>query len=1025
MSHFYTTIHLDRAKEVLRRLPKEIIMETVPMKATFAVTPEPTPFAERTKLKYKPVKEGDTWGKVWDCGWFQISGTIPREWKGSYVTAWLEVSGEILVVDNDGTPRVGLTNGSVFDHDYQKCIYHLAKTCKGGEQISFWLDTGANNLFGVHRCIDPAWIENKADIHGTYPATVNKLRLCRFDHDKWQLWLDLQVLINLCTVLPEDSTRRTQVIRLMSKALDLLPFKNGTKACRKALLPIFELPTDPATLDVYGVGHAHIDTAWLWPVRETIRKCGRTFASQLGLIERYPGYVFGASQAQLYDFTKQYYPQLYTKIKQAVKKGSWEIQGAMWVEADCNLPSGESLVRQCLLGKNYFRREFGVEIKNLWLPDVFGYSGNLPQILKKSGVDYFLTQKLSWNRYNKIPHNTFLWKGIDGSTILSHFPPEDDYNSRVMPEGLRRDETNNQERGLVQEAICLFGIGDGGGGPKEEHIERGLRLKNLNGCPRFHFGPAQKTLEKLAAYTAELDTWEGELYFEFHRATYTSQAGIKRWNRRAEEALRAAEMLCSCLPLCTYPADTLDKLWKDLLITQFHDVIPGSSINRVYAEAVPSLQNIVATCKDLQTRTLKKLLKADKNALTLFNPSSTVYTGAVTLPKGWTDAATDTGALPTQREAGGATVAWVTLPPHQFLTLRKSAAKAPAIQATDILVLENDLVRYTFDKNLRITHGLDKQTGTPFITPDAPANILSLYDDHPHVYDAWDVDEYYSRMLLETARVTSLKPFAGPLRSGLAATLQIGDSLLTQTITLPALSKRLDFTTHVDWKETHKLLRVAFPTTIDAHEASFEIQYGHVTRPTHDNTKWQYAQFESVAHRFADLSRPDYGVALLNDSKYGYRVKGRELSLSLLRAPTEPDPVADIGAHHFTYSLLPHAGDLASSDVLTHAAILNQGLETFENASASHDRPLPVTLAGEGVELAVLKKAENENALIVRLVETRGLPAKAVLACCIPNATLVETDLTERPALTKPVRGKITAAFTPFEIKTCKIQLKG
>ena len=1032
MSHFQPNIHHDRVYEVLRRIGKEIMVESRPFKAEVAVTPEPTPFAQRKKLTYKPIKEGDTWGKKWDCGWFRVTGKIPAEWKGAYVVAWLELSGEILVFGDDGEPIVGLTNGSVFDGDYQKPVFHITKSCKGGEDLAFWLDAGANGLFGMNRPGDRAGLEPGADIHGTWPTVVNRLRLCRFDHDKWQLWLDLMILANLCRILPETSARRCEVLRVCGKALDVLPLANGVKKCRAALRPLFELPTDPATVDVTAVGHSHIDTAWLWPLRETIRKCGRTFASQIGLIERYPGYVFGASQAQLYDFTKKHYPGLYEKIKKAVKKGAWEVQGAMWVEADCNLPSGESLVRQCLLGKNYFRDEFGVEVNNLWLPDVFGYSANLPQILKKSGVDYFLTQKISWNRHNKFPHNTFLWKGIDGTTILSHFPPEDNYNSGVYPDGLHRNEVNNAERGLVKEAICLFGVGDGGGGPKEEHIERGLRLHNLNGSPRLRFGHAGKTLEKMSSYAADLDTWDGELYFELHRATLTTQAETKRWNRRAEEALRAAEMLCAAAGLGAYPAAEFDALWKDFLTGQFHDIIPGSSIHRVYDENTAMLKAAVAACKKLQSAAAKKFLTPDASCLTLFNPSSTAFTGTCPLPEGWNGAAAYAGELAVQAESPfplegetpssqPRTVAWVEVPPQGFLTLKKTAAKPAPVKPGKSLVLENNDVRYTFDKNLRVIEGLDKQTGVAFITKDNPANILALYDDHPHNYDAWDIDEYYSRMLLETAKVVELKPFSGPARSGIFARLAIGQSTLTQTIALDPVGKRLDFVTNVDWNEHHKLLRVAFPTTIEAPEAKYEIQYGCVNRPTHDNTKWQFAQFEAVGHRFADLSRPDYGVALLNDSKYGYRVKGRELSLSLLRAPTEPDPVADLGKHRFTYSLLPHAGPYVSSDIRANAAVLNQGLEILEGFGAPAGVALPVVVEGKGVEFAVLKKAEKEDALIVRVVECLGVNANAKLTCANPKAKIIETDLTERPALGKAFTGKAAFTLAPYEIKTFKI----
>ena len=1026
MSHFYAHIHHDRLREVLRRLPKETILEWRPLEAEAAVTPEPVPYAERTKLAYRPIREGETWGKAWDCAWFRLRGRVPAEWAGACVTLRLDVGGEALLFDREGCPLVGLTNGSVFDGHYNKDTVHLFPSgCKGGEDLDLWLDAGSNGLFGVTRFGDPSRLEDPADLHGRHNACVAALRVCRFDADRWQLWLDLQVLENLESALPENSARRLQILRVCSAALDLLPAQ-GAAACRRALRPLFELGTDPATVDVYGVGHAHIDTGWLWPVRETIRKCGRTFASQIGLIERYPGYVFGASQAQLYAFTKQHYPALYAKIRRAVAQGAWEVQGGMWVEADCNLIGGESMVRQFLHGKSFFRDEFGVDVKNLWLPDVFGYSGNLPQILRKAGMEYFLTQKLSWNRYTKFPHNTFVWRGIDGSEVLAHFPPEDNYNSAVVPDQLRRNELNNREAGLVQEAICLYGIGDGGGGPKEEHVERALRCRSLNGSPRFHFGPAQRVLEKMAGYRADLDTWCGELYFELHRATLTTQALIKRWNRRAEEALRAAEMLCAAARPADYPRADFDRLWKTVLINQFHDIIPGSSIHRVYEEAVPQLQEVVAACKALQAAAARRLLQADPNALTVFNPSSTAFAGAVALPAGWNGAAAAGGAaLPAQAEPEGA-VAWLAVPPRGFATLRLAAA-APATVAApaagaDGLTLENAQVRYTFDAHLRLVAGVDKETGLEIVPAGEAGNRLELFDDHPQNWDAWDFDEYYRRMLVDTAKAASVQRLAGAVRTGLRATLRVGESTLVQTVWLGREGKRLDFVTDADWCETHRMLRVAFPTAVSAPEAAFEIQYGHVRRATHDNTKGEYAQFEVVGHRWADLSRRDAGIALLNDSKYGYRVKGRSLELTLLRASTDPDPVADRGAHRFVYSLLPHAGDLAASDVHAQAATINQGVEVLAGLAAPPAMALPVAVSGAGIELAVLKRAEKGDDLVVRLVETLGLHARGELVCTDAGARIVPTDLMEWKDEPAAGTGRTALAFTPFEIKTFRIR---
>ncbi len=1021
MSHFYADVHMARINEVIRRLSREILTGHAPLEAVFAVTPEPVPFGERKKLAYRPIREGEPWGKTWDCGWFHVRGRIPGEWKGAAVVAQLDFMGETLVFGADGTPLVGLTSGSVFDGHENKDMLRLTPACAGGEAVDLWIETGCNGLFGVVRSGDPAWEENPERHHGHYASSVAKMRLCRFDTEAWHLWLDLAVLGNLAAMLKEGTARKLQVLRGCSKALDLLP-TGGAAAVRAALRPLFDLPTDPATVDVTGVGHAHIDTAWLWPVRETIRKCGRTFASQIALIERYPGYCFGASQAQLYAFTKQHYPSLYAKIKKAVAAGRWEVQGGMWVEADCNLIGGESMVRQLVHGKNFFKDEFGVDVKNLWLPDVFGYSGNLPQILTRAGIDYFLTQKLSWNRYNKFPHNTFLWRGIDGSEVLAHFPPTDTYNCIVHPDELAKNEWNNKEAGLVQEAICLFGIGDGGGGPKEEYVERALRLHNLNGCPRFHFGFAQPVLEKMAAYRSDLDTWCGELYFEFHRATLTTQAAIKRWNRRAEEALRAAEAVCAAAGADGYPAAAFDALWKAVLINQFHDIIPGSSIHRVYDEAVAQLQEVVGQCDALARAAAGRLLPRADGALTLFNPSSTPFTGMVRLPDGWRGARGEASVLALQEE-GGACQARVRVPANGFATLTRTEFSEVASESTVVapFVLENGAVRYTFDADLRLTGAFDKEAGRELIAAGGTGNRLELFDDHPHTYDAWDIDEYYRTMRVGTAAVDgAVTRIDGPARAGLRATLRVGQSVLRQTVWIETDGKRLDFVTEADWNERHKLLRVAFPTTVVAAEAKCEIQYGHVARATHDNTKWQYAQFEAVGHRWADLSERVYGVALLNDSKYGYRVKGSSIELSLLRAPTEPDPVADVGSHRFTYSLLPHTGDFAASDVLAQAAVLNQGVACFEGHAAG-DAALPVALTGKGLELAVLKRAEKEECLVIRVVETRGVAARGVLRARDPKRRFVETDLLEWKDGAPSAAAELETAFKPFEIRTWKV----
>ena len=1053
MSHFYPDIHEARIREVHSRLAKEIVVERTPLEAQVSVTREPVPWARRAEQPGRRIALGETWGEKFDCGWFHVTGSVPREWKGGCVTLNLDFGGEALVFDAKGCPVVGLTKGSVFDAHYNKDHFHWLEKAVGGEAVDFWIDVGANGLFGLTRPGDPAWEPTPPeDIHGTWKASVNALSACLFDRDKWQLMLDLEVLLSLSRALPEHSSRRIQVLRATSRALDALPPERGGAAAVRDELKrtVWAVGVDPAAVKVSAIGHAHIDVEWLWPLRETIRKTARTFSSQIGLIERYPGYKFGASQAQLYALCREHYPALYEKVKQAVAAGAWEIQGGMWVEADCNIPSGESLVRQFLTGMRFFRDDFGVVPRNLWLPDVFGYSGNLPQILRACGIGFFLTQKLSWNRYNTFPHNSFVWEGIDGSRVVAHFPPEDTYNAAMLPEELKKHETNNREAGIVDVALSLFGIGDGGGGPKEEYVERAIRCASLNGCPPVAFRFAQEAMDEIAKCEPDLDGWRGELYFEMHRGTYTTQAAQKLANRRAEEALRAAEMLCATAAAGgrgrpPYPHAELDALWKALLLCQFHDIIPGSSIHRVYEESGELVRGVEKKARALASRAAEALLSPDSGALTLFNPSSTPFRGAIRLPEGWTSAecaAADLPARPVavQGDGRGGVLALVEVPPRAFATLRRPAAAGIGVETVPAreepvaspapIVLENDRVRYEIDPStLHLVRATDKECHRDFVLPDAPGNALRLYEDHPSSYDAWDVEEYALAMPVAEPVVESAATFSGPVASGIRATLRIGDSSLVQTLSLEAGSKRLDFDVECDWRENHKLLRVAFPLDVKADEARFEIQYGTVARATNDNTKWQYAQFESCAHRYADLSDPDFGVSLLNDSKYGYRAKGSELSLSLLRAPTEPDPIADRGHHHFRYALLPHAGDLAHSDeTCVAAAILNQGVERLPGLAAENggeSRPaLPVALEGDGAELAVLKKAEDSDALIVRIVERRGRRATARLSAPgLPAGALATPCLaTELADLGAPVALPATIPLRPFEIKTLRIE---
>jgi alpha-mannosidase len=1003
-----------------KRLAGLIIREYRTFNARFRWCKDPVYFHDRLKGSYKPIQEGAVWGKTWESGWFHLTARVPKEWRGKQVVAQLCFSGEGLVFTPDGVPLQGVTNGSVFDHMYSRDIVPLYKSARGGEAVDLWVETACNGLFGVNRPGDPA--ENDPKRYGHYEGKVNKIRLAVMDEELWQLRMDVSVLQGQLKTHPQNATRHSRILIALNKAIDAFADNPDNAAkCRAILRPELRQPAHSSANSVTAVGHAHIDTGWLWPVRESIRKSARTFSSQLRLIERYPGYVFGESQPQLYAFVKEHYPKLYAKIRRAVKEGSWECQGGMWVEADCNIISGESMVRQFVHGKNFFRDEFGVDVRNLWIPDVFGYSASMPQIMKKAGCDFFVTQKISWSQFNRFPHNTFRWRGLDGSEVITHFPPEDNYNSNLQAEQMHQGVEKFQERGFIDGYLSLFGVGDGGGGPHEEHIESGLRQRNLEGAPKVKFGKAEDYLDTLTPHWDELSVWNGELYLELHRGTLTTQSRTKRGNRLLENRLRQTEYLWSCLPLARYPQAQLDRIWKTLLINQFHDIIPGSSITMVYETTEKQHKDCLAECDQLIAQAGESLLAPDANSVTLVNCLSYKCARPVELPANWgrSGAVDEKGAIvPVQMENGKA-VAAVTVPAHGTVTLKKSGK--PATNKTmEGLVLENELVRYEFNPDGTLKRAFDKEAGCAVL--EGKGNLLSLYEDRPNQWDAWDIDIFYENQVLETARSISVTRIPGSaVRQGLRFELAVGKSKIEQYAYLAANSKRIDFQTRVDWKEKHHMLRVSFPVAIHTDKANFDIQYGHVERATHRNTSWDLAKFEVAAHRYVDLSNRDYGVALLNDCKYGHKILENVLDLNLLRSPSEPDPDADQGQHTFSYSLLPHTGTLIESNVMAEAAALNVPVMVF-NKLRARKAVTACRIEGRGVSLEVVKKAEKEKCLIVRLVETDGRQSSCRLYTG-RKATLVETNLMEWTD-GKAVRcnGSVKLTLKPFEIRTYKVK---
>ncbi len=1018
-------IYQERIKCFLSDLTRDLFDGTIPLEAEYFGSHDHVPFAERLKYPLKKISEGEVWGEKWSSAWFKLTGRVPEAWEGKKIVARLNISGEGLIFSDDGVPLQGITAQSIFVSHYSREIYSLSEQAKGGETFEFWCEGAANDIFGIRKSGRPALDE--ANPHGTFDARISVLQLCAWNEEMWQLSLDIGFILSMLEEIPENNYRYRQLVSTVNDAINVYAGNRDNAAkCRAVLKKILSAPANASALKVTAVGHAHIDTGWLWPVKETIRKCGRTFSNQIGLIEKYPDYVFGASQPQHYAFTKARYPALYEKIKKYVKEGRWEPQGGMWVEADCNIISGESMIRQFIHGKNFFMDEFGFEVKNLWIPDVFGYSAAMPQIIRKCRCEYFLTQKISWNQINKFPHNTFIWRGVDGSEVLTHFPPEDNYNSFLMPKTLISAQNNFIENDTVDEFISLFGVGDGGGGPKEENIENGLRQKNIEGCPKLSFGRADDSFKRLEKFRDKLELWSGELYLESHRGTLTTQARVKKANRLLEYRLKTLEFLYSCLPLPQYPAQEFDKIWKVLLINQFHDIIPGSSITEVYQNTLEEYRAAFAECDKLMAAAGEMLFEKDSNSLTLMNVTGVPYSGAIELPDAWTgcNVQTEEGkCVPVQTE-NGRTRAEVQIPAYGFLTLKCGGDKVPAVSEVEVsgpLVLENDLVRYEFNRSAELISAYDKEAGRQILQTGEKGNALSLYVDEPNNYDAWDVDLFYEKQLIGNAAGTGkVMQIGGPVRNTLNFELKIGSSCIKQQIVL-GKSKRLDFNTVVEWKEAHKMLRTAFPVNVQSQEASFDIQYAYAKRPTTRNNSWELAKFEVVAHRYADISDLQYGVALLNNCKYGHKVHGSTLDLNLLRSPKYPDFNADIGRHEFTYSLLPHQGQLTESNVIAEAVALNSIPLLFNNCKHGPVE-LPCRLSSSGISLEVLKKAEKEDCLVIRLVETQGKTSSGILYFGADIKRVAETDMLEWENLSSvEVSGSMGIELKPFEIRTCKL----
>ncbi len=987
----------------------------------FATKEQLTP-AEALKRKFVKMPEGTPWGAKWEYGWFKGSLTLPSSVAGKRVATRIDVGGEAGISVN------GMNHGA---NDIGHKEVTLTRKAKGGEKFEFLIESYSGH--GPRVC-SPGVVP-----HGTFsvpepPATQVKVGKSTFgiwNEEIYQLWFDVETLLQFRNVTKDvESLRVAEIddaLKEMTLVVDFeLPFDEMMKTVkegRKLLKKVLECTNGSTSPLMTCFGHSHIDVAWLWPLQETERKCSRTFASQLALMEEYPEYKYLQSQPHVYRMVKERYPGLYERVKKAIVKGQWIPEGGMWVEADTNITGSESLIRQFIHGKRFFKEEFGVENKMMWLPDVFGYSGALPQIMKECGIEYFSTQKIFWtyNGGDPFPYNIFWWEGIDGTKVLSYL--HNDYNSETKPQHvMARWEERVQKDSTHNGRLMPFGHGDGGGGPTREHLEFLRREKNFEGMPRCEINVPDSYFQTLK--TDRLPTWVGELYFQAHRGTYTSQAKTKKGNRFSEFALREAELwgaAASMLSGFKYPLALADSLWKDVLLNQFHDIIPGSSIQRVYEEAEASYANVISKASAIAAGARAELVKKDKEAVSVFNSLSWTRDAVVEVPASFKGAKLASGEeVPVQSFDGKNYAAVKKIPSLGWTSIKSNApVKVKSAIKASASGLENEFMKISINGTGEITSILDKQSGRELAA--GLCNSFKLYKDVPGSYDAWDLDSMYKMQPVELSAKAKVKLVSeGPLFAVLRVEREIHESTLVQEIVIYAGSRRVDFRTKVEWKESHKLLKVNFPVNFKSEDALHEIQFGHVRRPVHATRPYDANRFEVCNQKWTALAEEGRGFAVLNDSKYGVNVDGNSINLTLLKSALAPDMYADKGTQEFTYSFYFWNGAFVSSGLVQAAYELN--IPALTAPGYAGEKSL-LKLSSPNIVVESVKPAEDGSGdTVIRLYEAARTSDSCIVTVALPFKKALLTDMLEsKKSELKTQSASMSLEFQPFEIKTIRL----
>ncbi|MBD3392300.1 MAG: alpha-mannosidase [Chitinivibrionales bacterium] len=989
------------------------------------VTREQLTAAQAARRRFRPMPAGTRWGMKWEYGWFRARFRLPATARRQRIVLFVNPAAEGLVFAN------GRELGSVGDGRP-----HVTLTSRAAAGASFTVLAEFYAGHGPRRChAGPLAPGEESVPEVTAPqAEVRESTYGIWQEDVYQLLMDVETLDRLRTSIKCNSKRAADIhagLCDMTLIVDFeLPRDEMLKTVRKArkrLKPLLDRKNRAAPPAMYAFGHGHLDVAWLWPLAESERKAARTLSNQLALADEYRGYGFLHSQPQLLQMVKDRYPALYRRAKAAARTGGIIPEGGMWVEADTNITGGESLIRQFMHGKRFIRKEFGRASRLLWLPDVFGYCGALPQIMKGCGVEYFATAKLRWHYQGgtDFPYDTFAWEGIDGSRVMAHVFA--DYNASTDPAHVHKLWNSRHQKDGARGRLYPFGHGDGGGGPDRDHLEYVRRERDLEGMPRMRLAPPNAFFEDLKRRGMPRARHRGELYYPGHRGVYTSQARTKRGNRKAEIALRETEMwgaFASAIAGYRYPAVLMDRHWKRLLCNQFHDILPGSSIGRVYEEAEEDYRRIISICSEVTRKATGRLSRRRADTIAVFNSLSWERNELVPLPPGFSGVTDSNGRDLTCQRIGRRLYVEVAVPSCGWTTLRRSRGRAPLVRDSRRAgrILENEVLRVRFNTRGEIQSIIDKETGRKVIS--GVANRFCMYKDVPPTFDAWDLYSMYMQQPVQlNERATFERVASGPLAAVLRIRRKLNKSTMTQDIILRRNSRRIDFSTTINWGETHKLLKVSFPVNVRAKEALQEIQFGHIARPNRKARSEDADKFEVCNHRWTALAGRKNGAAVLNDCKYGVSVDGNAINLTLLRAPVAPDMNADKGSQECTYSLYAWNGPFAASDIVREGYELNCPVLAVDGDAGSRS---VVAVDAPNIIVETVKPAEDGSGdIIVRLYESMRSASACVLAVDLPVAAAEQTDMLEgrRRKLRMRKDGSCTLTFRPFEIVTVRLRL--